>query len=117
MTATIDIEAAEALLKEEREKVMRQLKDLGSDESGELTGSLDFGDAFADAGAVTAERTKVLGLITTLKKRLDDIDVALASIDDGTYGICRRCGASIGADRMAYRPTSTLCVRCKSSSS
>ena len=116
MTETIDTAAAEALLNEERAKVVRQLTEIGSDESGQLTGSVDFGDAFADAGAVTAERTEVLGLIKTLKARLDDIDAALATIEAGTYGICERCGASIGADRMAYRPTSRLCVRCKSSS-
>jgi len=116
MTATIDIEAAEALLNEERDKVVRQLEDIGSDESGELTGKVDFGDAFADAGAVTAERTEVLGLVKTLKSRLDDIDAALRTIEEGTYGTCERCGASIGANRMAYRPTSRLCVRCKSSS-
>jgi len=115
MTETIDTEAAEALLKEERAKVVRQLKEIGSDESGQLTGTVDFGDAFADAGAVTAERTKILGLAKTFKTRLADIDAALGMIAAGTYGTCERCGASIGADRMAYRPTSRLCVRCKSS--
>jgi RNA polymerase-binding transcription factor DksA len=116
MTATIDTEAAEALLREDRKKVVRQLTEAGADESGQLTGAVDFGDAFADAGAVTAERTEVLGLVKTLKTRLDNIDAALAAIAGGTYGTCERCGASIGADRMAYRPTSRLCMRCKSSS-
>ena len=41
MTATIDEAAAEALLLEERAKVIRQLTDLGADESGALTGSVD----------------------------------------------------------------------------
>lgn len=116
MTATIDTDAAKAALTEDRDKVVRQLTEIGSDESGQLNGTIDFGDAFADAGAVTAERTKILGLAKTLKTRLDDIDAALTAIAEDRYGICERCGAPIGADRMAYRPTSRLCVRCKSSS-
>lgn len=116
MTATIDLEAAAAHLQEERAKVVRQMTDLGADESGELTGNVDYGDAFADGGAATAERTEVLGLVETLKKRLDDIDAALTRIEAGTYGICQNCGNEIGADRMEFRPTSIYCVDCKNNS-
>jgi DnaK suppressor protein len=114
MTAMIDTEAAAAKLAEDRARAVRQLKELGADESGQLTGTVDFGDAFADAGAVTAERTEVLGLVEALKVRLDSIDHALSKIAAGTYGICERCGEMIGADRIDYRPTSRLCMRCKS---
>jgi RNA polymerase-binding transcription factor DksA len=116
MTATIDTAAAEATLLADRAKVVRQLDDLGADENGDLTGNVDYGDAFADAGAVTAERTEVLGLVETLKTRLDDIDAALRKITDGTYGICERCGREIEPARMEYRPTSRRCVNCKSAS-
>lgn len=110
----IDTGAATAALHEERAKLVHQMHELGADESGQLTGDIDYGDAFADAGAATAERTEVLGLVETLKRMLDDVDAALARIDDGTYGICASCGEEIGSDRMAYRPMSRLCVECKS---
>lgn len=113
MTATIDLEAAAAHLQEERDKVVHQMTELGADESGELTGAVDYGDAFADGGAATAERTEVLGLVESLKQRLDDIDAAMGKIDDGTYGVCENCGRDIGTDRMEFRPTSTYCVDCK----
>jgi RNA polymerase-binding protein DksA len=113
MTATIDLEAAETTLREERDRVVNQMVDLGSDESGELTGAVDYGDAFADGGAATAERTEVLGLVETLKHRLEDIDAALSKIAEGTYGTCEVCGKDIGRDRMEFRPTSTSCVDCK----
>ncbi len=113
MTATIDPKAAESHLIEERDKVVHQMVELGADESGELTGAVDYGDAFADGGAATAERTEVLGLVETLKHHLDDIDQALAKIADGNYGICQNCGEPIGEDRMQFRPTSTYCVDCK----
>ena len=114
MTSMIDTSVAAAALNEERAKLVHQLHELGADESGQLTGDVDYGDAFADAGAATAERTEVLGLVETLKTMLDDVDAALARIDDGTYGTCASCGEEIGSDRMAYRPMSRLCVECKS---
>ena len=116
MTATIDMKAAAFHLRDERAKVVHQMTDLGVDESGELTGAVDYGDAFADGGAATAERTEVLGLVETLKHRLDDIDAALGKIDEGTYGTCENCGNPIGEARMEFRPTSTRCVDCKNNS-
>jgi hypothetical protein len=39
---------------------------------------------------------------------------ALEKIDDGTYGLCDRCGRSIPEERLEARPWSTLCVSCAS---
>ena len=113
---TIDIASAEANLRAEREKLIHQLHQLGADENGDLTGDVDYGDAFADAAAATAERTEVIGLVDTLKQLLDDVDAALGRIGEGKYGVCAECGKTIGAARMEFRPTSRLCVDCKSNS-
>ena len=109
----LDIANAEKALRKEREQLVHQLDDLGAAESGDLRSHLDFGRSFADAAAVTAERTEVLGLVESLKGQLDDIDAALAAIEAGTYGVCKRCGNEIGADRLEFRPESILCVDCK----
>lgn len=109
----LDIANAEKALREERERLVHQLDDLGAAESGDLRSDLDFGGSFADAASVTAERTEVLGLVESLKGQLDDIDAALAAIEAGTYGVCKRCGNDIGADRLEFRPESILCVDCK----
>lgn len=111
---TLDIAAAEKALREEREHLVHQLDELGAAESGDLRSDLDFGGSFADAAAVTAERTEVLGLVESLKSQLEGVDVALAHIDAGTYGKCDNCGQDIGADRLAFRPASIFCVDCKS---
>ena len=110
---TLNIKGAEKTLREERAHLVHQLDDLGAAESGDLRSDLDFGGSFADAGAVTAERTEVLGLVESLKQQIDSVDAALAHIDAGTYGTCDNCGKEIGADRMAFRPASVLCVDCK----
>jgi DnaK suppressor protein len=113
---TVDRAKAAATLQAERERLVHQLSELGADEAGELTGKIDFGDAFADAGAATAERTETLGIVDNLKHQLDDVNAALSKLDAGTYGICDRCGNDIGADRLEFRPMSVLCIDCKSKS-
>lgn len=111
---TVDLDHARQTLLKERATLVHQLSELGADESGELTGDVDFGDAFADAGAATAERTEVLGLVEALKTQLDTVDAALAKVDDGTYGVCVDCGNDIGEARLEFRPNSIRCVSCKS---
>ncbi len=110
----LDIATAKKALRNERENLVHQLDELGAAESGDLKADLDFGESFADAAAVTAERTEVLGVVDSLKHQLDDVDRALAHIAAGTYGTCDNCGKQIGADRMQFRPASVLCVDCKS---
>jgi DnaK suppressor protein len=110
----VNIDGAVTALKQEREKLVRQLTELGATESGELTGDVDYGDGFADAAAATAERSEVLGIVENLTKLLADVDQAMAKVDDGACGLCKQCGKEIGAARMEFRPTSRYCVDCKS---
>lgn len=111
---TINFDAARTTLSEERVKLVHQLEELGAGESGDLRSDVQFGDGFADAGAATAERTEVLGLVESLKRQLDSVDGALSKLEDGSYGECASCGKDIGAARMEARPTSVLCMDCKS---
>lgn len=113
MTAT-KYESVRVSLTEARERLIHQLAELGSEESGELRGDVVFGESFADAAAATAERTEVLGLVETLKHQLDEVNGALTRIDNGKYGICENCGNDIGAARLEARPEATLCFDCKS---
>ena len=41
---------------------------------------------------------------------LREIDLALARIDEGTYGTCAVCGAEIPEERLAAVPYATLCI-------
>lgn len=109
----LDVTQAKKLLSEERTRIVHQLEELGATESGDLTGEVEFSDAFADAGAATAERTEVLGLVESLKTQLDAVDAALGRIEDGTYGTCASCGRPINPARLEARPSSIYCVDCK----
>jgi RNA polymerase-binding transcription factor DksA len=110
----LDIAAAEKALRTERQSIVHQMEELGATETGDLTGDVNYGDGFSDAGAATAERTEVMGVVDALRVQVEGIDAALARIAEGTYGTCASCGNDIGADRLEFRPSSILCVSCKS---
>jgi DnaK suppressor protein len=112
--STLDIDAIRENLESQRDRLVEQLDELGATPSGDLKSDLNYGDGFADAAAVTAERTERLGLVDTLKGQLDEVYRALERIAEGTYGVCDSCGQEIPPARLEARPESTLCVDCKS---
>ena len=52
-----------------------------------------------------------MGQADALTATLADVDRAIAKLDEGTYGICDRCGALIPAERLEARPWTSLCVQ------
>ncbi|GAB6076683.1 TraR/DksA family transcriptional regulator [Desulfurobacterium crinifex] len=46
-------------------------------------------------------------------KYLKKIEKALQKINEGTYGICEKCGACINYERLKLRPVAELCIKCK----
>jgi DnaK suppressor protein len=64
-------------------------------------------------GATLAfERQHVAAHIARVQDRLREIDGALARLDQGSYGVCQRCGQTIPAGRLAARPSAATCVAC-----
>ena len=51
----------------------------------------------------------------SLLSTIDEIDVALDRIADGTYGVCVHCGVEIPVERLELRPFASGCVACQSS--
>ena len=59
------------------------------------------------------ELEKRLALEKQIKDRLAEIEHALHKFDDGTYGLCDRCGQRIDPARLEAIPEATLCLNCK----
>lgn len=64
----------------------------------------------ADHGTELFERQKDLALNEHVEKELEEINEALHAIEQGTYGICRECGADIPLERLQAIPTTDRCV-------
>jgi RNA polymerase-binding protein DksA len=71
------------------------------------------GDDQADAGTKTFEREHEMSLANNARELLEQNQRALARLNDGTYGVCERCGKPIGKLRLQAFPRATLCVSCK----
>lgn len=53
--------------------------------------------------------------VADIKRReLEEMDAALARLDDGTYGDCEVCGTEIDEERLKVRPFAPRCTRCQS---
>ena len=99
-------------LEGERDSVERQLAEHGA-ATGANGVEVDLDEGFADSAQATAERSEQLALVEQLQEHRRDVLLALARIEDGTYGKCERCGQEIPFERLEARPTATLCVTCK----
>ena len=63
--------------------------------------------------ATQREGEEVLGALDEAGRReLISIRAALARIDAGSYGTCRRCGEPIATARLRVLPTALDCVGC-----
>jgi len=70
----------------------------------------------ADLGSDNFEQEFTLSLMQSEGVTLEQIEVALERIEDGTYGLCEECGARIPKQRLNAIPYATMCVKCASDS-
>ncbi|WSY28153.1 TraR/DksA C4-type zinc finger protein [Kribbella sp. NBC_00889] len=107
-----------AELRGELEADVVHLREEIRDAEQEIVGLLrDGGDGAgndqADVGSTTLERDHEMSLANNARDMLDQIERALARIENGTYGVCESCGNPIGKGRLQAFPRATLCVSCK----
>ena len=113
-----ELEEFRKMLEEERERLTEELEAMEehAPEVEEQVG-MDIGGGYdedlADVASSTFEREKGLALESSVQAMLAQVEEALSRIDDGSYGICQRCGAPIDAARLRVLPYATLCIRCK----
>lgn len=65
-------------------------------------------------GSDSFMRLQSLGQVDSQNKVIQQIDEALHSIDDGTYGICEVCGQLIRKPRLMNLPFVHTCMECQS---
>lgn len=67
----------------------------------------------ADSASDVAEQERVATVSDDLSQSLDQIDGALKRMDEGTYGICQRCGKPIDPERLEAFPWVEFDVECQ----
>ncbi len=108
-------DAARTDLLAQRSRTRQLLHDLRADLDAVFaaTAGANVDDEHDPEGATIAfERSQLAVGIQAADTRLEGIEAALARMDTGAYGTCERCGADIGAARLAARPASSRCLAC-----
>ena len=89
------------------------LGEIDSEMRAEREGNKDEGMDTYDLAS--EERDREINFILSDRERvkLQQIDDALARLDDGSYGICESCGLEIGEERLEAMPFTRLCRDCQ----
>ena len=84
-----------------------------SNKQGGVTPDSIYSLHMADAGTDSHEQEKNFMLMNRGSDYFKNLEIALESIDEGTFGICKICDDLIPEERMMEVPNATKCVDCK----
>jgi RNA polymerase-binding transcription factor DksA len=105
-------------LKEERETYTRQAVSLKAEADMLMAerepGDVQFDEESGEGDTLAVERERDLALSAQAQAAIEEIDLALAKIKEGTYGVCEQCHNTIPKERLRALPYAALCVQCKS---
>jgi RNA polymerase-binding transcription factor DksA len=116
MARHLDLAKFKKLLEDERARVLDEIEGIRSmdstaseqDETGELSA---YDEHTGDTGTETFERERDLAIGADAETILRQVEIALKKIEDGTYGICERCGEIIPAARLEAIPYTPFCIK------
>ncbi|CAN5718491.1 hypothetical protein BH20ACT23_BH20ACT23_28030 [soil metagenome] len=78
----------------------------------EEAGNISFGKRVGEGTSMAVDRLVQVEAYDQLRALLADVTRALDKFDEGSYGVCDRCGVEIPPERLEILPWAVLCVRC-----
>ncbi len=95
---------------EERERILGGLNSLSEDYKGATDSKAA---EFEETAWTERDKEYLSSLISQDIEEMTEVNEALKSIIDGTYGICVDCGQEIPEERLEVKPTAIRCVKCQ----
>lgn len=105
-----DLEQLKQILEEEKRKIQRHLEDISDSSVADI--ETPSGDS-VDLASLEINQNSLAKVGKREVNHLKKVDVALAKIEEGTYGECEECGEQIAVARLLARPVAQLCIDCK----
>jgi len=93
-----------------------RLKELLHHADDTVTGMADSRENFpdpTDRASLEADRNFMLRIRDRESKLIKKVKNALQRIENGTFGICEKCGEEINIERLKARPVTAQCIDCK----
>lgn len=110
------IQALRSALETERDRLTAEIEAYerdGLESISDVSGENNYRDHIADQGSATFARELDMTLEVQARESLAQVERALGRMDEGTYGVCARCGATIPVERLEAMPEAELCLSCK----
>lgn len=109
------MQSMRARLEEERREAMDKLQQIrGSTEltAAEAGGAGDMIEGGDQAQASLLQHLEV-ATCERLAERIGRLTEALYRLEEGTYGVCERCGKNIAPKRLHAMPEAMTCISCQ----
>ena len=65
-----------------------------------------------EGATIAFERAQLVAVLRQANADLVEIDAAIRRLEDGSYGVCERCGLPIAPARLEARPAARRCIAC-----
>ena len=115
--SVVDTERFRTLLLEERQRVVDAIDNIHTENPGSLGDETDEptyqDNHLGDIATATFDREMASTLEDNSTHVLNEIDAALARVEEGTFGMCKACGNPIDPERLEALPWATLCIEDK----
>lgn len=105
-----ELEQLKQILEEEKRKIQRHLEDISDSSVADI--ETPSGDS-VDLASLEINQNSLAKVGKRELNHLKKVEVALAKIEEGTYGECEECGEQIAVARLMARPVAQLCIDCK----
>ncbi len=76
--------------------------------------SVGYGNHIADDATDAFEQTVGVALQRKVETTLEEVERALAKLDNGTFGLCEACGGRVDRARLEALPYAKYCLSCQS---
>ncbi len=103
--------ARRADIQAEVDRMATEIRWLGGDQEDEGGG---LSNHLADDGSDVMEQERLSTISADLQDVLRQIDGAIERMDNGSYGVCQRCGQPINPERLEAFPYVAFCISCQS---
>ena len=107
-TTKAELQGVLTSLRAELEQTVKQLEEADEIDSP----GTGYTNHQADDATIVFDQTVSVSTLNATRTRLREVEEAIASHADGSYGICTECGTDIDIARLEAIPYTTLCLRC-----
>lgn len=105
-----DLDAVRRVLLDKQRDLVERAAGLTA--APDATGSISFGKRVGDGTSLAVERLTQVAAHEQMLVQSEEVQRALDKLDEGTYGICDGCGATIPEGRLEIHPWAVRCVAC-----